>query len=322
MKALLRQGSSSGDRLHLSEVERPSITDDRVLVRVRAASVNAADWHTFSGGRMVSAIAWAMRTPVPSIRGTDLAGVVEAVGKTITRFKLGDEVFGSGLGSFAEYALAKEDRLALKPPHLSFAEAASLPIAGVTALQGLRDRAHVQPGQCVLVYGAGGGVGTFAVQVAAALGARVTAVTSTRNLEVVQTLGAAEVIDYTKDDVTRRNQRYDVIFDIAAVSPLSDLARILESGGTLVLAGAAKGGMLDILGRLAGAQLRSRFRGQHVLSFLARITQEDLQALAKLAEAGKLRPAIDREYPLVEVGEAMRYLGSGQARAKVVIAVS
>ena len=322
MKGLVRQGSGTGDRLQLSDVERPLITDDRVLVRVRAASVNAADWHTFNGGRMVSAIAWAMRNPVPPIRGTDLAGVVEAAGKNVARFKPGDEVFGSGLGSFAEYAPAKEDRLALKPAQLSFAEAACLPIAGVTALQGLRDKAHVQPGQRVLVYGAGGGVGTFAVQVAAALGASVTAVTRTRNLEIVQSLGAAEVIDYTIDDVTGRNQRYDVIFDVAAVSPLGDLARILESGGTLVLAGAAKGGMLDILGRLAGAQLRSRFRGQHVLSFLAHITHEDLEALAQLARAGKLRPAIDREYPLVDAGEAIRYLGSGQARAKVVITVS
>jgi NADPH:quinone reductase-like Zn-dependent oxidoreductase len=321
MKALVRQKSGSADPLLLSDTERPLIIDHHVLIRVRAASVNAADWHMFNGGRMAAAIAWALRTPLPPVRGTDLAGVVVAVGSHTTRFKPGDEVFGSGLGSLAEYALAKEDRLAPKPQQLSFGEAASLPIAGVTALQGLRDKAHVQPGQRVLVYGAGGGVGTFAVQLAGALGATVTAVTSIRNLDLVQTLGAAEVVDYTKEDVTQRDQRYEVIFDVAAIRPLSDLTRVLEPGGMLVLAGAAKGGMLDIVGRLAGAQLRSRFRGQRVITFLAHVTQEDLKALAELAEAGDLRPAIDREYPLAEAGDAIRYLGSGQARAKVVINV-
>lgn len=321
MRALVRRRSGSAEDLQLTDVERPVSTGDRVLVRVRAASVNAADWHTFNGGRIVGAIAWAMRTPVPPIRGTDLAGVVEGVGKEITRFKPGDEVFGSGLGSFAEYTLARDDRLALKPAQLSFEEAAALPIAGVTALQGLRDKAHVKPGQHVLVYGAGGGVGTFAVQIAAALGAKTTAVTSSRNLEIVKTLGAAEVIDYTQEDVVRRNERFDVIFDVAAVRSLSDLTSILEPEGTLVLAGAAKGGMLDILGRLAGAQLRSRFRGRHVLSFLAHISREDLEVLAELAEAGKLRPTIDRLYELEQAGEAIHYLGTGQARAKVVIRV-
>ena len=322
MRALVRRRTGSAEDLQLTDVQRPVITGDRVLVRVRAASVNAADWHTFNGGRIVGAIAWAMRTPVPPIRGTDLAGVVEGVGKEITRFKPGDEVFGSGLGSFAEYTLAREDRLALKPAQLSFEEAAALPIAGVTALQGLRDKAHVKLGQHILVYGAGGGVGTFAVQIAAALGAEVTAVTSSRNLEIVQTLGAAEVIDYTQEDVVRRNERFDVIFDVAAVRSLSDLTSILEPEGTLVLAGAAKGSMLDIIGRLAGAQLRSRFRGRHVLSFLAHISREDLEVLAELAEAGKLRPAIDLPYELEQAGEAIRYLGSGQARAKVVIRVA
>lgn len=323
MKALVRRGSGSADPLLVSDTERPLVIDHHVLIRVRTASVNAADWHMFNGGRLTAAIARAMRTPVPAVRGTDLAGIVVAVGDHTTRFKPGDEVFGSGLGSFAEYTLAKEDRLALKPRQLSFGEAGCLPIAGITALQGLRDKAHVQPGQRVLVYGAGGGVGTFAVQVAGALGAMVTAVTSKRNLDLVQKLGAAEVVDYTTgEDVTRRDQRYDVIFDVAAIRPLSDLTRILESRGTLVLAGAAKGGIGDIVGRLAGAQLRSRFRNQHVLSFLAHVTQEDLEALAQLAEAGKVRPAIDREYTLAEAGDAIRYLGSGQARAKVVINVS
>jgi NADPH:quinone reductase-like Zn-dependent oxidoreductase len=319
MKALVRRRSGSADHLQLSDVERPVTTDDRVLVRVHAASVNAADWHMLHTGGIGGAIAAAMRVPVPPICGSDLAGVVDAVGKDITSFKPGDEVFGSGLGSFAEYALAKEDRLAVKPAQLSFEEAAALPIAGVTALQGLRDKAHVQPGQTVLVYGAGGGVGTFAVQIAAALGAGVTAVTSTGNLDIVRTLPAAEVIDYVQEDVTRRNVRYDVIFDVAAVCSLRDLTHILKPDGTLVLAGAAKGGILDLVGRLAGAQVRSRFRGQHVFSFLARVTREDLEALADLARDGKLRPAIDREYRLEDAGPAIGYLGTGQARAKVVI---
>jgi len=319
MKALLRPKSGSADHLKLSNVERPVITDDCVLVKVRAASVNAADWHMLHSGGVAGAIAWALRVSVPPICGSDLAGVVEDVGKRVTAFKPGDEVFGSGLGSFAEYTLATEDRLARKPAQLSFEEAAALPIAGVTALQGLRDKAHVRPGQKVLVYGAGGGVGTFAVQVATALGGLVTAVTSTSNLEIVQTLGAHEVVDYTQEDVTSRNVRYDVIFDVAAVRSLGDLTRILEPDGTLVLAGAAKGSMLDLVGRLAAAQLRARVRGQHVFSFLAHVTQADLEALAGLAQARKVRPAIDREYSLQEAGAAIGYLGTGHARAKVVI---
>jgi len=318
MKALVRPRSRAVHRLQLTDVERPTLTDDLVLVKVRAASVNAADWHTLHSGGIAGAIAWAMRIPVPPICGSDLAGVVEAVGKDITRFKPGDEVFGSGLGSFAEYTLSKENNLALKPAQLSFDEAAALPIAGVTALQGLR-KAGVQPGQSLLVYGAGGGVGTFAVQIAAGLGAVVTAVTSTSNLDVIQALHAKEVIDYTREDVTRRKVRYDVIFDVAAVRSLSDLTRILERDGSLVLAGAAKGSMLELVGRLANAQFRARFLGQRVFSFVARITREDLEALADLVQAGKLRPAIDREYALEKVGDAIQYVGTGHARAKVVI---
>ena len=321
MKALVQEGSGSADVLHLKEVERPVVTDTGVLVRVRAASVNAGDWHLVHGGWMVRAATFLMRAPVHPVRGGDLAGVVEAVGKDVTRFKPGDEVFGTGRGAFAEYALAQEDRLARKPPRLSFEEAAALPIAGVTALQGLRDTGHVQPGHRVLIYGAGGGVGTFAVQVAMALGAKVTAVTSTGNLDLVRSLGAPDVIDYNAKDVTRGGQRYDVIFDVAATRSLTDLRRILAADGTLVLAGAAKNGQLAILGRLAGAQIRSRLRGQPVHSFLAHISQSELEALAQLVEEGKLRPLIDRCYPLAEGAEAVRYVGTGRARAKVVVSV-
>ena len=321
MKAIVQEGSGSADVLHVRTVERPVVTDDRVLVRVHAASVNAADWHMVHGGPVVRAVAWAMRTPVLPIRGIDVAGVVETVGRDVTRFQPGDEVFGAGSGTFAEYTLAREDGLALKPPTLSFEAAAALPVAGVTALQGLRDTGHVQPGQRVVIYGAGGGVGTFAVQIATALGAQVTAVTSTRNLEVVRALGAGEVIDYTQVDVTQRSERYHVVFDVAANRSLADMMRILAPGGTLVLAGAAKGGALAIGGKLLGAQIRSRLLGQRVASFLARVTSGDLLTLGELVEAGKLRPAIDVRYRLERAADAVGYVGSGEARAKVVISV-
>ena len=322
MKALVQEGSGSADVLHLHEIPKPTAAGNQVLLRVRAASVNAADWHVVHGGRVVRAIASAMRTPILPVRGIDVAGEVEAVGEAVTRCRPGDAVFGAGGGTFAEYAVAREDRLAPKPPQLSFEEAAALPVAGVTALQGLRDKGQLRPGQRVLVYGAGGGVGTFAVQIANALGARVTAVTGTRNLDLVGLLGPDELIDYTKEDVTQRGDRYDVVFDVAATRPLAELVRVLAPDGRLVLAGAAKGSMLAVLGRMAGAQLRSRFLGQRVGPFLANVTGEDLLALKDLIESDRLRPAIDRTYPLSEAADAVRYVGSGQARAKVVITMA
>lgn len=321
MKAIIQEGTGSPDVLHMREIDKPIVTDDLVLVRVRAASVNAADWHLVHGGLAVRAVVFMQRAPTFPIRGVDLAGIVEAVGGNVTLVQPGDEVFGTGRGTFAEYATAREDRLAPKPALLSFEEAAAIPVAGVTALQGLRDVAHAQPGQRVLIYGAGGGVGTFAVQIARALGAHVTAVTSARNLDLVRALGPDEAIDYAQEDVTRRGQRYDVVFDVAAVRSLADLWRIVEPGGALVMAGAAKSGTRGIVGRLAAAQLRSRFLGQRIVTYLGRVSQEDLIVLQELVEAGKLRPAIDRQYSLAEVPDAVRYLGSGQARAKVVINV-
>ena len=322
MKAIVQEGSGSADALHVREIPKPTIAADRVLVRVRAASVNAADWHTVHGGVVVRAIAAAMRSPILPVRGLDLAGEVEAVGEAVTRLRPGDAVFGAGSGTFAEYAAVPEDRLAPKPARLSFEEAAALPVAGLTALQGLRDRGQLRPGKRVLVYGAGGGVGTFAVQIAKALGARVTAVTGTRNLDIVRSLGPDDLIDYTQEDVARRGERYDLILDVAATRPLAELARLLAPDGRLVLAGAAKAGMLAVLGRMAGARLRSRFLGQHIPPLLARVTRDDLLALAELVESGKLRPAIDRAYPLSEAAEAVRYVGTGQARAKVVVTVA
>jgi NADPH:quinone reductase-like Zn-dependent oxidoreductase len=236
MKAIVQDRYGSPDGLQLREIDKPIVGDDRVLVRVRAASVNAADWHLMR--RLPHLIALLLGRRASRVRGGDMAGVVEAIGKNVTRFKPGDEVFGAGPGTFAEYATASEDRLAPKPRDLTFEQAAAIPGAGCTALQGLRDKAHVQPGHRVLVYGAGGGVGTFAVQIAKSLGAHVTAVTSTANVGLVRSIGSDEVVDYTKEDFTKRGQRYDVLLDIGANRSFADCRRVLRSNGTLLLVGA------------------------------------------------------------------------------------
>jgi NADPH:quinone reductase-like Zn-dependent oxidoreductase len=256
------------------------------------------------------------------IRGADLAGVVEDVGADITQLRPGDEVFGTGKGTFAEFATAPARSLVRKPAQLSFPEAATVGVAAVTALQGLRDQGQVKPGQRVLIFGAGGGVGTFAVQIAKALGAQVTAVTGPKNIELIRSLGADELIDYSKEDVLTRGPIYDVILDIAATRPLGTLRRALVPGGTLVMVGASKSGWASLFGRIFAQLLRQRLLRQRVVMFMARITQADLVFLKELIEAGKLRPLIDRQYPLSEAAAAVRYLGSGQARAKVVINVS
>ena len=236
MKAIVQVGYGSPDVLEYCEIEKPVVDDDRALVRVHAASVNAADWHLLR--RLPHVIGRLLRQPRTSVRGFDLAGQVEAVGRNVTRVKPGDEVFGTGIGTFAEYATAFEERLAPKPRNLTFLQAAAIPVAGFTALQGLRDVARLQPGQRVLIYGAGGGVGTFAVQIAKSLGAHVTAVSSTRNLDLVRSIGADEVIDYAKEDFTKRGQLYDILFDIGANRSFVDCLRILAPNGTLVIAGA------------------------------------------------------------------------------------
>jgi NADPH:quinone reductase-like Zn-dependent oxidoreductase len=323
MKAIVQDGYGSADVLQLREIEKPVLPDDRVLVRVRAASVNALDWHSVHGGRLVRAVGLLMRQPAFPIRGVDVAGQVEAVGRNVTRLRPGDEVFGIGRGSFAEYTTAREDRLVLKPPQLSFGQAGAIGVAAITALQGLRDRGRVKPEQRVLIHGAGGGVGTFAVQIAKALGAHVTAVTSTRNLELVRSLGPDEVIDYTQEDFTRRPERYDVIFDVAATRSFADCRRVLSPDGRVVLAGAAKGSMVRTLSRALAGLVRSRYLGSRwLVPFLAAVTYEDLVVLKALVESGKLCPVIDRQYSLSQAADAVRYVGSGQARAKVVINVA
>lgn len=317
MKAVVQVRYGSPEGLELREIDRPTLGDDRVLVRVRAAAVNASDWHLLR--RLPHLIGALLGMPRSRVRGSDMAGRVEAVGKNVKRFEPGDEVFGAGIGSFAEYATAFEDRLARKPSNLTFEQAAAMPVAGCTALQGLRDKGRVSPGQRVLIYGAGGGVGTLAVQIAKALGARVTAVSTTRNLELMRSLGAEEVIDYTEEDFTQRGELYDVVFDLGANRSLAEYQRALAPNGKLVLAGAAQGLWAPLL-RLLKTRRRSRAESQ-VVSFLARVRHEDLDVLKELAEDGKLIPVIDRECSLAEVPDAVRYLGTRQARGKVVIRV-
>ena len=321
MKALVQDGSGSADVLHLREIEKPAVADDRILVKVHAASVNAADYHMVHGGRIISVIATLLRQPRPSaVRGADVAGVVEAVGKDVVNLRPGDEVFGIGTGTWAEYATGTERSLLPKPARASFVEAGAVGVAGLTALQGLRDHAQVRPGQRVLIYGAGGGVGTFAVQIAKALGTHVTAVTGPRNMDIVRPLRADELVDYTTEDVAKRAVRYDAILDVAATLSFADLRRMLVPGGTLVCAGAPKrGGLLGVLARLAAVAFRSRVLRQRVVMFMAHVRREDLAYLKELIEAGQLQPVIDRTYSLAEGREAVRYAMSGQGRAKVVI---
>jgi NADPH:quinone reductase-like Zn-dependent oxidoreductase len=320
MKALVQEGYGSADVLHVRDIPRPEVMEGRVLVRMRAASVNALDWHSTHGGLLLEIAGKVMRQKDEPVRGVDLAGTVEAVGPNVTLFKPGDEVFGGAPASFAEYVRAREDRLLLKPRDLSFEQAASVNVAGRTALQGLRDHAQIKPGQRVLIHGAGGGVGTFAVQIAKALGAHVTAVTGPRNIDITKSIGADEVIDYTKEDVTRRPERYDAVLDIAATRSLSALRRVLVPNGIFVQVGAAKsGGFVGIFARIIGVMVRKRILRQRVTFFVAQTTPEDLVYLRSLMESGKLRPVIDRTYPLSEAREAVRYVGTGQARGKVVI---
>jgi NADPH:quinone reductase-like Zn-dependent oxidoreductase len=317
MKAIVQLRYGSPDGLELREIEPPKVGDDQVLVRVSAAAVNASDWHLMR--RLPHLIVKVLGAPSSRVRGSDLAGKVEAVGKNVTRFQAGDEVFGVGIGSFAEYAAASEDRLAKKPGNVTFEQAAALAAAGCTALQGLRDKGRVAAGQGVLIYGAGGGVGTFAVQIAKALGAHVTAVTRTENLELVRSIGADEVVDYSREDFTRSGQRYDVVLDLGANRALADYDRILAPDGRLVLAGAPRGLWAPLL-RLLKTQRKPRSGTQRV-SFLARVRHEDLVALKELVEEGKIVPVIEREYSLAEVPDAIRHLGTGQARGKVVIRI-
>jgi len=308
--------------LELEEVEKPDLTDDGVLVRVRAASVNPADRYATMGTPYVARPMMGLRKPKDNSVRIDFAGTLEAVGRDVTEFRPGDEVFGRS-GAFAEYVCVRGDEaLALKPANLTFEQAAAVPVAGLTALQALRDKGQLQPGQKVLINGASGGVGTFAVQIAKELGADVTGVCSTRNVDLVRSLGADHVIDYTQEDFTRSDRRYDLMLDIAGSRSWSAYRRVLNPQATLVIIGAPKGnrllGPLSHMVRILLAALRS---SQKAVFFIAKINKEDLVVLRELLEAGKVTPVIDRRYELSDIADAFRYLGEGHAQGKVVVTV-
>jgi NADPH:quinone reductase-like Zn-dependent oxidoreductase len=321
MKAIVHERYGRPDVLELRDVDKPVVEDDQVLVRVHASSVNPVEWYGVTG-LYFARIGNGLRKPKDPTVGADLAGRIEAVGKDVTELQPGEEVFGTSGGSWAEYAAARPDRLAPKPANLSFEESAAVPVAALTALQALRDHGQVQPGQKVLINGASGGVGTFAVQIAKSFGADVTAVCSPRNVEQARSLGADRVVDYTEEDFTRRGERHDLMLDIAGSRSFLACRRALTPEATVVLIGGRmtyRG--LGPLPHVAGSILKSRFRSQTVKFFVAKINTEDLIVLSELLEAGKVTPIIDRKYQLSEAPEALSYLGEGHARGKVVITV-
>jgi len=319
MKAIRYERFGRPDVLELRDVEVPSAADDQVLLRVRASSVNPVEWYTVSG-LLVGRFRNGLRRPKNSAVGADVSGVVEAVGKDVRELEVGDEVFGTCGGAWAEYARAREVRLVPKPVNVSFEEAAALPIAALTALQALRDKGRVQSGQKVLINGASGGVGTYAVQLAKELGADVTAVCSTPNVDLVRSLGADEVVDYRREDFTRRAGRYDLMLDVAGNRSFLKLRRVIKPDGTIVVVGAPRGGrVLGPVGHVIGMRALSLGRSQTVVFFVSKIEKDDLRLLADLLAAGKLKSVVDRRYELRQASEALAYLGEGHARAKVVL---
>jgi NADPH:quinone reductase-like Zn-dependent oxidoreductase len=334
MKAIVYGVYGSPDVLELTDIGRPVVRDDQVLVRVRAASVNPADWHLMRGLPYLVRMINGLRKPRKvTVLASDMAGQVEAVGKNVTLFSPGDQVFGRtraahrpdrraavAAGGCAEYTCVPDDLLELKPANLTFEQAAGVPLAALTALQALRDKGNVQPGQKVLINGASGGVGTFAVQIAKSFGAEVTGVCSTRNMDMVRSAGADHVIDYTQDDFTKSGQRYDLILDTGDRS-LSDCRRALTPKGTLIVIGGSAGRWINGLGRANKARVLSPLVSQRLYPFLTKWNKQDLHVVKDLIEAGKVTPVIDRTYPLNEAPEAIRYLEGGHARGKIVITV-
>lgn len=318
MKAIVQDTYGSPDVLELRDIERPTPGDGDVLVRMRAASVNPQDWHIMRASPFIVRMSgFGLRTPTKPIRGTDVAGQVETVGPNVTRFRPGDDVFGWCEGAFAEYVSVDESHLVPKPADVSFEVAGSVAMAGCTAIQGLRDSGAVKPGQEVLIIGAGGGVGTFAVQIAKAFGARVTGVCSTTKVEFVRSLGADDVIDYTREDFTAGQRRYDVIFQLAGTASPPACRRALTPNGTLVLSSGE--GRFAGIDRIVRAMASAPFVRQRLRLLRTKETNEDLVALAALIEAGKLAPVIDTTYPLSELPDAIRHVEAGHARGKVVI---
>jgi len=317
MQAITQDRYGLPEVLSLGHIDRPVPRDHEVLIQVRASSVNAADWILMRGRPYLARLATGLRRPSQPVLGMDAAGRVEAVGPGVTRFRPGDEVYGEVTGAYAEYACGHEDKLALKPASASFEQAAACPIAGVTALQAMRDKAEVQPGDKVLIIGASGGVGTFAVQIARALGAEVTGVCSTRNLDLVCSLGAAHTVDYTREDFTRGAARYDAILDLIGSAPISACRRITRPGGVYISSVGRLGRSLAAL----SASLVPRFGSGRVTLLAAQANHRDLSALGELVESGEVEPTIDRRYSLAEVPEALRRQGEGHARGKSVIGI-
>jgi NADPH:quinone reductase-like Zn-dependent oxidoreductase len=323
VKAIVQDAYGSADVLELRDIDKPEVGDNEVLVRVHAAGVDRGVWHLMTGQAYVIRLAgYGLRRPKNPVRGREVAGRVDAIGKDVTRFQPGDEVMGTSEGSFAQYTRAAEDKLAAKPANLTFEQAAAVPISASTALQALRDKGQVRPGQRVLIIGASGGVGTFAVQLAKAFGADVTGVCSTAKMDLVRSIGADHVIDYTREDFAGTGQLYDLIIDIGGNRSLAHLRRALTPEGTLVFVGGEGGGRwIGGMQRPLGALAISPFVRQGLKMFVAREHYEELQVLTELIEAGKVTPVIDRTYPLSETADAIRYLEAGQARGKVVITV-
>ena len=319
MKAIVYHKYGSPEVLELQEIDKPVVKDDDVLVRVHAASVNPLDWHLLTGTPYIARIGAGLLKPKREIPGVDVAGRVELVGRNVQQFQPGDEVFGGSRGAYAEYVCVPEDRIVLKPANLTFEQAAAVPVAALTALQGLRDKGQIQLGQEVLINGASGGVGTFAVQIAKSFGAEVTGVCSTRNVDMVRSIGADQVVDYTQEDFTRLGQRYDLMLDAVGNRSLSECRRALSPAAVYVSVGAPVGDWIGPLTHVFKVLLASLVGSQKMVPMLARQTKKDLVTLQGLLEAEAVTPVIDRRYKLSEVPEALQYQGEGHAQGKTVI---
>jgi len=323
MRAITNRCYGVPQGVRIEQVAKPVPAEGQMLIKVRASSVNPAEWYGVSGKPYIVRLMGGIGAPKDSRAGYDMAGVVEAVGPGVTRFKVGDEVFGGAWGAYAEYVIGREQGgIIQKPAELGFEDAAAMPIAAITALQGLRDQGHISAGKKVLINGASGGVGTYGVQIAKALGAEVTGVCSTRNLEMVRSLGADHVVDYTKENFTKSKARYDIILDNVGSQDFKDMAKVMAPGGIIVVVGGSKKGpFLGPMKRIALSKLAQPFLDPTIKFYLAKVNKADLELFANWAREGKLRSVIDRRYPLEQTGDALAYLGEGHARGKVVVTV-
>ena len=321
MKAVMFESYGQPDVLKIKEIAKPEVSDDAVLVRVHASSINVAEWYGMTGLPIARILGGGLVKPKDTRLGADFAGVVEAVGKNVTDFKRGDEVFGGRSGAYAEYVSVK-NAIALKPANVTMEEAASVPTAGITALQGLRDHGKIQPGQKVLIHGASGGVGSFAIQIAKALGADVTAVCSTNNVEHARRLGADHVIDYTKEDFTRNGKKYDLLLNVNGGRSWSDYKRVLKPDATFVLIGGPKTELIGPVSLLVKMKVSMLGASQKFVFFTAQFNRADMQTLKELVESGKVKPFVEKAYPMTRIVDAMTHLGNGHARGKIVVTMT